>query len=145
MKGLRRSCFVIFLLLALVLFPFSLVLGEGSDLNRVIKNTPKLAIEDIVVSPSKFDGKKIFIKGRVSKVKHVKLGNGKSYTAFKIEDAQKNSLGVYVKGIVDNLKEGTVAEVYGKFNKEKRYLFMSFKNVVKAKKVFVVGQIASRR
>lgn len=93
-----------------------------------------LEIEEVISSPSYYDGRYILIEGKVTRLEYRRSPNGTSYTILKLEDSNDNDIGVYAKGILD-IEEGSKVRVYGKFNKEKRYLFFKFKNVLKARQV----------
>lgn len=132
---------IIFLLL--IVFSVVHVNAETVDPEQIIKSEPDLTIEEVVSSPSEFHGSKILLEGRILKAKNYRLINGKEYTAFEMVDDEDNLVRVYIKGIVDDVAEGKDVRVYGKFSKEESYFFMSFKNVLKAKKILVLKTMVS--
>jgi hypothetical protein len=93
-----------------------------------------LDIEDVVSSPSYYDGRYIVVEGKVTRLEYRRSPKGDHYTIIRLEDSNDNDIGVYTKGILD-IEEGSTVRVYGKFNKEKKYLFFRFKNVLKARQV----------
>jgi|GEM_PF-5534937 len=132
--------------LAGILFVLLLTINvhaEKTDPDTIINEEPKLTIEDVISSPSDFNGSKIMVQGVVQKAKHYTLINGKTYTAFEIADDDENIIRVYKRGIIDGVTEGKDVRVYGKFSEEESYLFISFKNVLKAKKVLVLSTVVS--
>lgn len=118
--------------------------ADKSDPDKIIKLEPELTIEEVVSSPSEYHGSKILIEGRILKAKVYRLINGKEYTAFEMVDDENNLVRVYTKGVVDDVREGKDVRVYGKFSKEESYFFISFKNVVKAKRILVLDTLVSR-
>ena len=98
----------------------------------------KITIEDVVSYPYKYDGAKVKVEGQVSKVKFTKSLSGNPYTAFKLVDNENNDINVYTKGHLD-IEKGYVLRIYGKFSKEKEYLFIKFKNVLRAMSVEILG------
>lgn len=115
---------------------------EAVDLDQIIKEEPNITIEEVVSSPKDYHKKKILVEGKVAKVKFTTLPNGKQYTAFKLRDDNRNVLRVYTKGTIEGLEEGMYVRIYGKYRKERKYLIKKFKNVVKAKKVLVLSNVA---
>lgn len=121
-----------------------LVNAETIDPDKIINTEPELTIEEVVSSPSEFHGTKILLEGRVLKSKHYRLINGKEYTAFEMVDEDENLVRVYTKGILEDIREGIDVRVYGKFSEEESYFFISFKNVLKAKRILVLETMVSR-
>lgn len=117
---------------------------DTPDPDEIIRSEPDLTIEEVVSSPSEYHGSRILLEGRIHKAKNYRLINGKEYTAFEMIDNEENLVRVYTKGIVDDVEEGRDVRVYGKFSKEESYLFISFKNVIKAKRIMVLGTMVSR-
>lgn len=97
-----------------------------------------IPISGIISSPADFDGLKITVQGIVKKVKFTRSLKGKPYTLFKLGDANKHQMKVYMKGHLP-IEKGTQLKVYGKFNKTKKYNFLKFKNVLKGKKFEIVS------
>lgn len=129
---------LLFLLLTSVV-----VKAESIDPDEIINTEPKLTIEEVVSSPSAYDGIKILLEGRVLKAKQYRLINGKEYTAFEMVDDEGNLIRVYTKGLLDEIEAGVEVRVYGKFSKEESYFFISFKNVLKAKRILVLKTMVS--
>ena len=67
-------------------------------------------------------------------MKFTKSLSGKPYTAFKLVDSDKNTINFYTKEHLD-IEKGNKLRIYGKFKKEKKYLLIKFKNVMKANSV----------
>ena len=125
-------------IIVLIFLPFS-ILYASSEVRDEVLSEPDLNIQTLVDKPSTFDGEKVTVEGQInSKVKYKTLANGKEYTAFKIEDSYNNELNVYTKGHIDGIEKGSKIRIYGKFSKEKKFLFIKFKNVIKAKKLLVL-------
>lgn len=133
----------LFLVTLFLLFATLNVHAEKADPDSIINQEPDLTIQDVISSPSDFNGSKILVQGVVQKAKHYTLINGKTYTAFEIADDDDNVIRVYKRGIIDGVEEGKDVRVYGKFSEEESYFFISFKNVLKAKKVLVLNTVVS--
>ena len=128
----------ILIILVVATATFSYPALSQEKIGQTIQEMTALPISGVVESPSQYDGEKITIEGRVEKMRTWETATGKTYTLFKLVDGAKNKVGVYFKGKLD-IKKGSQIKVYGKFRKEKKYLFYKFKNVLKAKQVHVVS------
>ena len=124
---------VISTILAFSLFVASFALAFDTTQNNSIAT-----IEDVVSYPYKYDGAELTLEGQVSKVKFTKSFTGKPYTAFKLLDQENNNINVYTKGHLD-IEKGDKLRIYGKFSKEKEYLLIRFKNVLRAMSVEILG------
>jgi len=126
MKNLKKIFFITILII--LTYPLNYSHGNnGEELN---------SFEKYISNPSEYDNKEIVIEGEINKYKFTS-DSGKAYTLFKITDEANNTLNVYYQGKLLKIKKGSVVRVSGKFLKQKRYSFYSFKNVVKAKDVIV--------
>ena len=117
---------------------FSLFVGSFAMALDTTQNNSTATIEDVVSYPYRYDGAKLTLEGQVSKVKFTKSFTGKPYTAFKLLDQENNNIYVYTKGHLD-IEKGDKLRIYGKFSKEKEYLLIRFKNVLRAISVEVLG------
>lgn len=128
----------IFIILIAITATFSYPAFSQEIIEETIEQKTALPISGVVESPSQFDGEKITLEGRVEKMRIWETATGKTYTIFKLVDGAKNKVAVYFKGKLD-IKKGSQIKVYGKFRKERKYLFYKFKNVLKAKQVYIAS------
>ena len=97
-------------------------------------NYTQIPIRGLVSDPVYYDGKKVAVEGEVEKV-HYTSSSGNPYTLFKLNDGDRNEIGVYYKGNLP-ISKGNKVRVIGKFSKEKRAtFFLKFKNIIKANQV----------
>jgi len=96
-----------------------------------------LTISGVVSDPDKYDKEVITIDGRVSDLKYKKFMNGKKFTLFKLIYDNK-TLKVYGRGFIDEIKDGSVVRIYGRYSKKKRFFLKKYKNIMKARKVFIL-------
>ena len=129
LKAFTAIATIIALVLFVANFAFALDTPQGD---------PITTIEDVISYPYKYDGAKVTLEGQVSKVKFTKSLSGNPYTAFKLLDQENNDIYVYTKGHLD-IEKGDMLRIYGKFSKEKEYLLIRFKNVLRAMSVEILG------
>ncbi len=97
-----------------------------------------LTISGVVSDPDKYNKEVITIDGRVSGLKYKKFINGKKFTLFNLIDDNK-ILKVYGRGFIDEIKDGSVVRIYGRYSKKKNFFLTKHKNVMKARKVFILN------
>lgn len=130
---------IVIILIMLISFPGYSVEKE-EERESTLRNEPELTIAEVVKAPDSFDGNRILVEGKVTDIRNVR-----DYTAFRIQDSDENTVGVYMKGDIEGIERGTIVRVFGKFSEQKSYLFLSFNNVIKADKVLVIDKVATSR
>lgn len=109
---------------------------DFTDLGKLAETN--LTISKVVSSPDEFDRDVITVDGVISKVQYRKLPNGKKFTLFKLEDSQENNVKVYARGYIDEIDEGSVIRIYGRYSKEKRFFLKKHEHVMKARKIQIM-------
>jgi len=94
-----------------------------------------LTIIQVVSEPNKFHREVITVEGKISKIEYKKLFTGRKFTLFGLEDANQNTINVYARGYVKEIKKGSEVRIYGRYSKEKSFLFKKHKNIMKARKI----------
>jgi hypothetical protein len=94
-----------------------------------------LTIIQVVSDPDKFHREVITIEGEISKIEYKKLFTGRKFTLFGLEDTNQNTINVYARGYVKEIKKGSEVRIYGRYSKEKSFLFKKHKNIMKARKI----------
>lgn len=97
-----------------------------------------LTVSKVVSDPDKYDREIITVDGKVSDLKYKKFINGRKFTLFKLRDDNNKTIKVYGRGFIDAIEDGSQVRIYGRYSKKKRFLFKKYKNVMKAKKMFVL-------
>ncbi|HEY7535811.1 MAG TPA: hypothetical protein VH878_07680 [Thermodesulfobacteriota bacterium] len=106
--------------------------------NITLADNTDITIKGVISNPKYYDGKRITVEGKVEQVHHTTSLSGDPYTLFRLHDGDHNEIGVYSKGNL-SITEGDKIRVTGIFKKEKRAVFLKFKNVIKAKQVEEIG------
>ena len=96
------------------------------------------SIKEVVSNPAQYNGKKVSLEGRVTKVDYRNSSKGEPFTVFKLKDSENNEVGVYVEDERLPLSKGDRVKIMGKFWKEKSYFLFKIKNVIKAKTVDII-------
>ena len=99
----------------------------------------QLTIIEVLSDPDKFDREVITIDGKVSDVRYEELINGRKFTLFKLKGSYEKALQIYARGFIDGLEEGSEIRIYGRYSKKKRFLFKKYKNVIKARKIYILS------
>ena len=98
----------------------------------------KVSIKDVVSNPGEYNGKKVSLEGKVTKVDYRNSSKGEPFTVFRLKDSENNEVGVYVEDERLPLSKGDRVRIMGKFWKEKSYFLYKIKNVIKARTVDVI-------
>lgn len=98
----------------------------------------EVSIKDVVSNPGEYNGKKVSLEGKVTKVDYRNSSKGEPFTVFRLKDSENNEVGVYVEDERLPLSKGDRVRIMGKFWKEKSYFLYKIKNVIKARTVDVI-------
>jgi len=98
----------------------------------------EVSIKDVVSNPGEYNGKKVSLEGKVTKVDYRNSSKGEPFTVFRLKDSENNEVGVYVEDERLPLSKGDRVKIMGKFWKEKSYFLYKIKNVIKARTVDVI-------
>ncbi|MCH7927880.1 MAG: hypothetical protein IID03_07850 [Candidatus Dadabacteria bacterium] len=134
----KQKLLLIGFVLALLLSPFTSFSEETkyksyTDIGPIEKTD--LTIKQVVSDPDIFHREVITVEGVISKIEYKKLFTGRKFTLFGLEDANQNTINVYARGYVKEIKEGSEVRIYGRYSKEKSFLFKKHKNIMKARKI----------
>ncbi len=134
----KQKLLLIGFVLALLLSPFASFSEETkyksyTDIGPIEKT--ELTIAEILSDRNKFHREVITVEGIISKVEYKKLFTGKKFTLFALEDDKQNTINVYARGYVKEIKKGSEVRIYGRYSKEKSFLFKKHKNIMKARKI----------
>jgi len=134
----KQKLLLIGFVLALLLSPFASFSEETkyknyTDIGPIEKTD--LTIKEILSDRDKFHREVITVEGKISKIEYKKLFTGKKFTLFGLEDANQNTINVYARGYVKEIKKGSEVRIYGRYSKEKSFLFKKHKNIMKARKI----------
>lgn len=99
-----------------------------------------VTIEEVVSHPGQYDGKRVTLEGKVTKIDRKRSPKGEMFTVFKLRDTQKNEVGVYVEDESLSISKGDQVRIAGRFWKEKSYFLYKIKNVIKARTVDIIRQ-----
>ena len=132
----KQKLLLIGFVLALLLSPFTSFSEETkyksyTDIGPIEKTD--LTIKQVVSDPDIFHREVITVEGVISKIEYKKLFTGRKFTLFGLEDANQNTINVYARGYVKEIKEGSEVRIYGRYSKEKSFLFKKHKNIMKAR------------
>lgn len=133
---------VVYALLVSFFLPVSVYAGKSggyktyTDIGPIEKSD--LTVSKVVSDPDRYDREIITIDGRVSDLKYKKFVNGRKFTLFKLRDGNNKTIKVYGRGFIDAIEDGSQVRIYGRYSKKKRFLFKKYRNVMKAKKMFVL-------
>jgi len=100
----------------------------------------ELTIAEILSDRNKFNREVITVEGIISKVEYKKLFTGKKFTLFALEDNKQNTINVYARGYIKEIKKGSEVRIYGRYSKEKSFMFKKRKNVMKARKIQILEE-----
>ena len=99
----------------------------------------ELTIIEVVSDPRKFNREVITLDGKVTEIKYKKLINGKKFTLFKLKGDSNKTVKVYARGFIEELEDGSVIRINGRYSKEKKFVFKKYKNVMKARKIQILS------
>jgi len=116
-----------------VVYPEETKYKNYTDIGPIEKTD--LTIAEILSDRNKFHREVITVEGIISKVENKKLFTGRKFTLFGLEDANQNTINVYARGYVKEIKKGSEVRIYGRYSKEKSFLFKKHKNIMKARKI----------
>ena len=135
--NILRICAVAAVVTALVLTLQSFVKAEQTP---AAKDSPVLevSIKDVVSKPGQYNGKKVALEGKVTKVDYRNSSKGEPFTVFKLVDTENNEVGVYVEDERLPISKGDRVKIMGRFWKEKSYFLFKIKNVIKARTVDII-------
>jgi len=94
-----------------------------------------LTIEQVISDRNKYHREVITVEGVISKIEYKKLFTGRKFTLFGLEDDKQNTISVYARGYIKEIKKGSEVRIYGRYSKEKSFLFKKHKNIMKARKI----------
>lgn len=139
----KQKLLLIGFVLALLLSPFASFSEETkyksyTDIGPIEKTD--LTIKQVVSDPDKFHREVITVEGVISKIEYKKLFTGRKFTLFGLEDANQNTINVYARGYVKEIKKGSEVRIYGRYSKEKSFMFKKRKNVMKARKIQILEE-----
>ncbi|NIS08174.1 MAG: hypothetical protein GWO07_05300 [Candidatus Dadabacteria bacterium] len=139
----RLRLIISFLLLGLILSPFAVSSEEKkykayTDIGPIEKSD--LTIAAIFSDKDKYHRDVLTVEGTVKKLKFKKMFNGRKFTYFGLTDSENNTINVYARGYVKDIDEGSEIRIYGRYSKEKSFLFKKRKNVMKARKIEILNQ-----
>ena len=94
-----------------------------------------LTIEQVISDRNKYHREVITVEVVISKIEYKKLFTGRKFTLFGLEDDKQNTISVYARGYIKEIKKGSEVRIYGRYSKEKSFLFKKHKNIMKARKI----------
>ena len=138
----KRKLLLTGFVLILLLSPFAASSEEAkykdyTDIGPIEKTD--LTITDIISDRDKFHREVITVEGKISKIEFKKLFNGKKFTLIELQDIKQNSIHVYARGYIKELKVGSDIRIYGRYSKEKSFFLKKRKNVMKARKIHILN------
>lgn len=125
---------------AAVVIILTLHSSARADQPSTAKDSPviEVSIKDVVSNPGEYNGKKVSLEGKVTKVDYRNSSKGEPFTVFRLKDSENNEVGVYVEDERLPLSKGDRVKIMGKFWKEKSYFLYKIKNVIKARTVDII-------
>ena len=131
------------LLALLCIFVLSLPVHTGekeyksyTDIGYIEKSD--ITIRDVVEHPDKFHRDVITLDGQITEIDYKKMITGRKFTLFNLSDGLDNEIKVYARGYIKNIDKGTKIRITGRYSKEKSFLFTTYPNVMKARKVYIL-------
>jgi len=97
-----------------------------------------LTIKQVVDHPDKFHRDIITVDGEITEIEYKKIFTGRKFTLFKLADSNDNEIKVYARGYIKDIDKGTKVRINGRYSKEKSFLFKTYPNVMKARKVYIL-------
>jgi hypothetical protein len=98
----------------------------------------EVSIKDVVSNPGEYNGKKVSLEGKVTKVDYRNSSKGEQFAVFKLKDSENNEVGVYYKDNGLPISKGDKVKIMGRFWKEKSYFLFKIKNVIRARTVDIL-------
>ena len=116
----KQKLLLIGFVLALLLSPFASFSEETkyksyTDIGPIEKTD--LTIEQVISDRSKYNREVITVEGKISKIEYKKLFTGKKFTLFALEDDKQNTINVYARGYIKEIKKGSEVRIYGRYSK----------------------------
>ncbi|NIP38782.1 MAG: hypothetical protein GWO07_08570 [Candidatus Dadabacteria bacterium] len=131
------------LLLALILSPFAASSDEKkykayTDIGPIEKS--ELSIAGIFSDKDKYHREVLTVEGTVTGLKYKKMFNGRKFTLFGLTDSEKNTINVYARGYVKDITDGSEVRIYGRYSKEKSFMWKKRYNIMKARKIQILDK-----
>jgi len=131
------------ILLGLIFIPFAASSEEKeykayTDIGPIEKS--ELTIAMIFSDKNKYHREVLTVEGTISKIEYKKLFTGKKFTLFGLEDKKHNLINVYARGYIKEIKKGSEVRIYGRYSKEKSFMFKKRTNVMKARKIQILEE-----
>lgn len=104
-----------------------------TDIGRI--DDTNITVKNVVAAPNEFHRDVFTVEGVASEVEYKSLPNGRKFTLFYLTDAEDNDIKVYARGYIDELEDGSELRLHGRYSKEKRFVFKTYKHVMKARKI----------
>jgi hypothetical protein len=98
----------------------------------------EVSIKDVVSNPGEYDGKKVSLEGKVTKVDYRNSSKGEQFTIFKLKDSEDNEVRVYYQDERRSISKGDKVKIMGRFWEEKSYFLFKIKNVIRARTVDIL-------
>lgn len=139
----KQKLLLIGFVLALLLSPFASFSEETkyksyTDIGPIEKS--ELTIAMIFSDKNKYHREVLTVEGTISKIEYKKLFTGKKFTLFGLEDKKHNLINVYARGYIKEIKKGSEVRIYGRYSKEKSFMFKKRTNVMKARKIQILEE-----
>lgn len=130
-------------MLLILLSPFAVSWEQKSyksytDIGPIEKSDTTIAM--IFADKDKYHREVFTVEGLVTDIEYKKIITGRKFTLFKLSDTKNNSINVYARGFVGDLKEGSAVRIYGRYSKKKSFMFKKYKNVMKARKIYIMDK-----
>ena len=103
-----------------------------------LKQYMDVTIEEVLANPKKYDEKYVILEGKVKEFKYTTSSKGEPFTIFKLIDSDKNEVRVYYEDEHLPFTIGDQVKIMGKFWKQKRYFLYKIKNVIKARRAYIL-------
>ena len=94
----------------------------------------------IFADKDKYHREVFTVEGLVTDIEYKKIITGRKFTLFKLSDTKNNSINVYARGFVGDLKEGSAVRIYSRYSKKKSFMFKKYKDVMKARKIYIMDK-----
>lgn len=107
-----------------------------TDIGYIEKSA--ITIEQVVDNPDKYHRDIITLDGAITRIDYKKIITGRKFTIFKLSDGTENEINVYARGHIKEIDRGTRIRIEGRYSKEKSFLFTTYHNVMKARKVYIL-------
>ena len=130
----------VFLLLSLPSYAKEKVYKTYTDIGELEK--PTLIISQVLSSRDEFHRKVFTLEGQVGEVEFKEMRNGRKFTLFWLfQDDPEKRINVYARGFVEGIESGSRIRILGWYRKHKKYFFFKHKDIMKAKKIYILQGI----